>query len=154
LRMRRGYATVSVRQNTRFVDAQQTRVAKTQGAGFLGWRAASPRVVSIIIWTDAVAPMPNIPGWNRVRSEVGRTPNSATPPQSTCCRLPEDETGQIQTRSGPSEKRGFGKRRLGLTYCIAWRQVSGWLRGRWRKHMDAWWHTVGMRIVLGERRSQ
>jgi hypothetical protein len=43
----------------------------------------------------------------------------------------------------------FGKRRLGLTYCIAWRQVSGWLRGRWRKHMDAWWHTVGMRIVLG-----
>lgn len=36
-RMRRGYATVSVRQDTRFVDAQQTRVAKTQGAGFLGW---------------------------------------------------------------------------------------------------------------------
>jgi len=63
LRMRRGYATVSVRQDTRFVDAQQTRVAKTQGAGFLGWRAASPRVVSIIIWTDAVALMPNIPGW-------------------------------------------------------------------------------------------
>lgn len=43
----------------------------------------------------------------------------------------------------------FGKRRLGLTYCIAWRQVSGWLRGRWREHMDAWWHTVGTRIVLG-----
>ena len=48
LRMRRGYATVSVRQNTRFVDAQQTRVAKTQGAEFLGRRAASPRVVSMI----------------------------------------------------------------------------------------------------------
>ncbi len=63
LRMRRGHATVSVRQDTRFVDAQQTRVAKKQGAGFLGWRAASPRVVSIIIRTDAVALMPNNPGW-------------------------------------------------------------------------------------------
>jgi hypothetical protein len=46
LRMRRGDATVSVRHYTRFVDAQQTRVAKTQGAGFLGRRAAPPREAS------------------------------------------------------------------------------------------------------------
>lgn len=36
LRMRRGHATISVRQAMRYVDAPQTRVAKKQGAGFLG----------------------------------------------------------------------------------------------------------------------
>jgi hypothetical protein len=104
LRMRRGDATVSVRQDTRFVDVQQTRVAKTQGAGFLGRRAAPPRVASIIIIrTDAAAPMPTSPPGNRSRSEVGRTPNSATHN-----RVP-----------------AVGSRR-----CIAWGQVSGCLPSR------------------------
>jgi hypothetical protein len=76
-----------------------------------------------------VAPTPNIPGWNRVRNEVGRTPNSATPPQSTCCRLPEDETGQIQTRSGPSEKRGFWQTPAGLNVLYSL-EAGQWLASR------------------------
>ena len=105
LQMRRGDATVSVRHDTRSVDAQQPRVTKTQGAGFLGRRAAPPRVASIImIRTDAAAPMPTSPPGNRVRSEVGRTPNSATLPQSICYGLPEVETAQILTNRGRREK--------------------------------------------------
>ena len=73
--------------------------------------------------------MPNIPGWNRVRSEVGGTPNSATPPQSTCYRLPEDETGQIQTRSGPSEKRGFWQTPAGLNVLYSL-EAGQWLASR------------------------
>lgn len=54
------------------------------------------------------------------------TPNSATPPQSTCCRLPEDETGQIQTRSGPSEKRGFWQTPAGLNVLYSL-EAGQWL---------------------------
>jgi hypothetical protein len=48
-----------------------------------------------------------------VRSEVG-TPNSATPPQGTCCRLPEDGTGQIQADGG-KQMRDHGKEVEGST---------------------------------------
>src|SRR6266852_2418119 len=74
-------------------------------------------------------PCQTSPAGNRVRSEVGRTPNSATPPQSTCCRLPEDETGQIQTRSGPSEKRSFWQTPAGLNVLYSL-EAGLWLASR------------------------
>jgi len=61
---------------------------KKQGSRLPGWQAGSPRVVSIIIWIDAVTPMLTTP-LEIVRSEVGRTLNSATLLQSTYYRLPE-----------------------------------------------------------------
>ena len=73
--------------------------------------------------------MPNIPGWNRMCSEVGRTPNSATPPQSTCGRLPEDETGQIRIRSGPGEKRSFWQTPTGLNVLYSL-EAGQWLASR------------------------
>ena len=55
-----------------------------------------------------------------MHSEVGRTPNSVTP---------EDETGQIPTRSGPSEKRGFGQTLAGLNILYSL-EAGQWLASR------------------------
>ena len=146
LRMRRGYATVLVRQDTRFVDAQQTRVAKTQGAGFLGWRAASPRVeFRLMPWR----PCQTSPAGIACAVKLGgpQTPRHRRKVHAAGCR--RMKLAKYRQDRGRVRSAVFGKRRLGLTYCIAWRQVSGWLRGRWREQMDAWWHTVGTRIALG-----
>lgn len=85
--MRRGNATISARQDMRYADALQTRSRENA-------RCRVPRMVSRLSegrWqhhkfeTGAAAPMRTSPPGNRVRSEVGGTPNSATPPQRTRC---------------------------------------------------------------------
>ena len=91
--MRRGNATISARQDMRYADALQTRSSENA-------RCRVPRMVSRLSegrWqhhkfeTGAAAPMRTSPPGNRVRSEVnsevGGTPNSATPPHRTRCAL-------------------------------------------------------------------
>jgi hypothetical protein len=85
-----------------------------------------------MIRTDDAAPMPTSPPGNRVRSEVGRTPNSATLPQNTCCGLPGAETAQKLTKSGPKGEAQFWKTpawlnvlySLGAGWWLASRQVA------------------------------
>ena len=59
-------------------------------------------------------PCQTSPAGDRVRNEAGRTPNSATLPQSTCCRLPEAEIAQILKDRGRGEKRSFWQTPAGL----------------------------------------
>jgi hypothetical protein len=91
LRMRRGDATISVRQDMRYVYGPQTRVATNARCRVprMG-EPPPPRVASIIIiiWTDAAALMPTSPPGNSMRNEAEgpQTPRHRRKGHATCCR--------------------------------------------------------------------